>query len=53
VCAIGFGIAAAFWVYRFIAARVQGQDREPGQSLGILCQIAMAAGMAIMFAVML
>ena len=53
VCAIVFGIAAAFWVYRFIAARVQGQDREPGQSLGILCQIAMAAGMAIMFAVML
>ena len=53
VCAVGFGIAAVFWLYRFITARVQGQDSEPGQSVGILCQFAMAAGMAIMFAVML
>lgn len=53
VCAVGFGIAAVYWLYRFITARVQGQDRQPGRSVGILCQFAMAAGMAIMFAVML
>lgn len=53
VCAVGFGIAAVFWLYRFITVRVQGRDSEPGQSVGILCQVAMAAGMAIMFAVML
>ena len=53
VCAVGFGIAAVFWLYRFITARIQGRDSEPGQAVGILCQFAMAAGMAIMFAVML
>lgn len=53
VCAVGFGVAAVFWLYRFITARVQGRDRQPGQAVGILCQFAMAAGMAIMFAVML
>lgn len=53
VCAVAFGIAAVFWLYRFITARVQDRDLQPGQALGILCQFAMAAGMAIMFAVML
>lgn len=51
VCAVGFGVAAVFWFYRFVTSRL-GQHAG-GQSLGVLCQFAMAAGMAIMFAVML
>lgn len=53
VCAIGFGAAAAFWLYRLITARVQPAAEDSHQTVGILCQLAMAAGMAIMFAVML
>lgn len=53
VCAVGFGVAAAFWFYRFVTSRLQPASGTAGQSLGILCQLAMAAGMAIMFAVML
>ena len=51
VCAIGFGIATAFWLYRLITARLQPSERH--ETVGILCQLAMAAGMAIMFGVML
>jgi hypothetical protein len=53
VCAVGFGVAAAFWFYRLVTSRLQPASGTAGQSLGILCQFAMAAGMAIMFAVML
>lgn len=53
VCAIGFGAAAAFWLYRLITARLQPAQDESDETVGILCQLAMAAGMAIMFAVML
>lgn len=53
VCAVGFAIAAVFWLYRFITARVQAPSDESHSSVGILCQLAMAAGMAIMFGVML
>lgn len=53
VCAIGFGAAAAFWLYRLIVARLQPGQDESNNTVGILCQLAMAAGMAIMFAVML
>lgn len=53
LCTIGFAVAAAYWFYRFVTARVQpGADDAPS-SVGILCQFAMAAGMAIMFGVML
>lgn len=53
LCAIGFAAAAVYWFFRFITARVQpGADDAPS-SVGILCQLAMAAGMAIMFGVML
>lgn len=50
VCAIGFAAATAFWLYRLVAARLQ-----PSKDgiVGILCQLAMTAGMAIMFGVML
>lgn len=51
VCTIGFGVATAFWLYRLITARLQPSESD--QTLGILCQLAMAAGMAIMFGVML
>ena len=53
VCTIGFAVAAVFWLYRFITARVQPSSDESHSSVGILCQLAMAAGMAIMFGVML
>lgn len=48
VCAVGFAAATAFWFYRFVVARVQNE-----KTVGVLCQLAMAAGMAVMFAVML
>ena len=53
LCTIGFAAAAVFWLYRFITARVQSSNDESHSSVGILCQLAMAAGMAIMFGVML
>ena len=53
VCTIGFGAATAFWLYRLITARAQRSADASHQTIGILCQLAMAAGMAIMFAVML
>lgn len=52
LCTIGFAAAAVYWLYRFVTARVQpGADDAPS-SVGILCQLAMAAGMAVMFGVM-
>lgn len=53
VCAVGFAAAAVFWFYRFVTARVQSSSDESHSTVGILCQLAMATGMAIMFAVML
>lgn len=53
VCAAGFAVAAVFWLYRYITARIAPSAATADQGLGILCQFAMAAGMAIMFAVML
>lgn len=53
LCVIAFAIAAAYWLYRFITARLQGSAGAADHSVGILCQFAMAAGMGIMFAVML
>lgn len=53
VCTVGFAIATVFWIYRYIAARLGGSTHSPGQQFGILSQATMAAGMAIMFAVML
>lgn len=53
ICTLGFAAAAVFWLYRFITARVQPSADQSRSSVGILCQLAMAAGMAIMFGVML
>lgn len=51
---IGFGVAALWWLYRYLSAR---QSDSRGQSrlidhAGTLCQAFMAAGMSIMFSVM-
>ena len=51
VCTLGFAAAAVFWLYRLIVARFSEDTSR--QRIGILCQLAMAAGMAIMFGVML
>ncbi|WP_166905504.1 DUF5134 domain-containing protein [Mycobacterium sp. DL440] len=49
---IGFVIATAVWLYRYFAARQQSET--PAFShFGTLCRAMMAAGMAIMFGVML
>lgn len=53
ICALGFAAAAVYWFYRFVTARLQPADADGPSSVGILCQLAMAAGMGIMFAVML
>jgi hypothetical protein len=52
VCTVGFAVAAVYWLYRYLAVRM---DRTAGAGvpLGCLCQSMMAAGMAIMFGVML
>ncbi|MFV8050686.1 DUF5134 domain-containing protein [Mycobacterium sp. 48b] len=50
--AIGFVIAAAVWLYRYFAAR-QRAETAPFSHFGTLCRAMMAAGMAIMFGVML
>ncbi|GAA1458102.1 DUF5134 domain-containing protein [Williamsia maris] len=51
---IGFGAAALWWLYRYLAARQadsRGQTRLIDHA-GTLCQAFMAAGMSIMFSVM-
>jgi hypothetical protein len=53
VCTIGFAVATVYWLYRYLAVRMSGASTDAGQPLGILCQSMMAAGMAIMFGVML
>lgn len=50
---IGFAVAALWWIYHYFAQR-QARGAQPAdRSLGIACQAMIAAGMAIMFGVML
>lgn len=49
---IGFVIAAAVWLHRYFTARQQA-GTVPFSHFGTLCRAMMAAGMAIMFGVML
>lgn len=49
---IGFVIAAVAWLYRYFAAR-QPSETSPFAHFGMLCRAMMAAGMAVMFGVML
>lgn len=51
VCTIGFALATLYWIYRYFTGR--RSDAHSGHRFGILCQVAMALGMAIMFGVML
>lgn len=53
VCTLLFALAAVFWMYRYLAVRMDRSPADAGRPLGILCQSMMAAGMAIMFGVML
>lgn len=52
-CTVGFAVAAVYWLFRYLAARMDREPADAGQPLGFLCQSFMAAGMAIMFGVML
>lgn len=49
---VGFAVAAVFWIYRYFVTR-RGTSAMTLEHFGTLCQAAMAAGMSIMFAVML
>jgi len=53
VCTVGFALAAVFWLYRYLAVRMDREPVEAAHPLGLMCQSMMAAGMAIMFGVML
>lgn len=53
ICTLGFGAAAVFWLYRYFAKRRNGTAELTQSSFGVLCMSMMAAGMAIMFGVML
>lgn len=52
---IGFAVAALYWLYRYFAARRTNPmpHTAPLSSMGLLGQGFMAAGVAVMFAVML
>lgn len=53
LCAVGFAVATVWWLYLYVARR-RAQPALPASRLfGIACQAMMAAGMSIMFAVML
>jgi len=49
VCTVGFAFATLYWVARSIGVRRDSLQAR----IGVLCQATMAAGMAIMFGVML
>ncbi|MEE6170180.1 MULTISPECIES: DUF5134 domain-containing protein [unclassified Mycolicibacterium] len=50
LCTVAFAAAAVWWLYRYFAARQADPARY---QLGAACQAMMAAGMAVMFGVML
>lgn len=53
LCAVGFAIAAVWWLYRYFVER-KGDPTQPAlRFLGAASQVMMAAGMAVMFGVML
>ncbi|MGB5794512.1 MAG: DUF5134 domain-containing protein [Mycolicibacter algericus] len=54
IAAVGFAIAALYWLYRYAAERRSNavSHRPQPVVLGPLCQALMAAGAALMFAVM-
>jgi hypothetical protein len=50
---LGFTVAAFGWLYGYFAGRQRTPGRMSFVHFGILCQATMAAGMAVMFGVML
>ncbi|WP_018601445.1 DUF5134 domain-containing protein [Mycobacterium sp. 155] len=50
LCTVVFAVAAAWWLYRYFTER---QADSAHRHISILCQAMMAAGMAVMFGVML
>jgi hypothetical protein len=52
VCTLLFAVAAVYWLSRYLSLRMNHAGSAE-QSLGTLCQSMMAAGMAIMFGIML
>ncbi|BBZ34945.1 DUF5134 domain-containing protein [Mycolicibacterium confluentis] len=50
---LGFAVAAVGWTYGYFASRQRTPGRMSFVHFGILCQAMIAAGMAIMFGVML
>ncbi len=53
VCTVGFALATVWWLYRYFVERKAEPTRQSHRFLGIAAQAMMAAGMAIMFGVML
>lgn len=53
LCVIGFTIAAGWWLYRCFVARKAEPTQPSHRFLGTVSQAMMAAGMAVMFGVML
>ncbi|AFM16669.1 hypothetical protein Mycch_1883 [Mycolicibacterium chubuense NBB4] len=52
-CTVGFVVAALWWLYRYFRVRSSDPSTVAHRHFGIACQAMMAAGMAIMFGVML
>ncbi len=50
---VGFALAALWWTYRFFEERRHRPAEPAYRFFGVACQSMMAAGMAIMFGVML
>lgn len=53
LCTVGFILAAGWWLYRYFVERKAEPTQPSHRFLGTAAQAMMAAGMAIMFAVML
>lgn len=53
LCAVGFAVAACWWLYRCVAERKAEPSLPSHGFLGSIAQAMMAAGMAITFATML
>jgi hypothetical protein len=49
---VGFAVATVWWLYRYFVER-RARPAERRRLLGIASQAMMAAGMAVMFGVML
>jgi hypothetical protein len=53
LCTVGFALAVGWWLYRYFVQRKAEPTQPSHRFLGTASQAMMAAGMAIMFAVML